>query len=398
MAVHVLIRNRDIRITQPGIQKDSAGDCIDLNRSKHLRLLFIAADFIEAAHSVQNIQHLCNIFVSIHMPNKTDHSDSGTGIQSIYDALRIYRITIILQPQCRDSCHRRQNKVCDPGMADDRQVGQCSRQVQRLDDAALRKIQTGDRRAIEIDVLDIRAAMTLEQKATIPEVIAAKETLAKAKSDTFWNTATLPEIDKIREEMRGLMHFLKREIRHKIINVTDQVLFEREGEEFTQPSNLESYYERARRYVDENYDEPALNKLRNNIPLDEEDWETLERIFWSEVGTAEEYKREIHTADDEDIPLGKFVRSLTGLDKATAEQAFNEFLDTGLYTQEQITFVRYIIDWLVQYGTLARQEMAYDEFSGGMDVTEVFEDNIILFQRIMTVVDNINANAMPLAA
>jgi len=102
--------------------------------------------------------------------------------------------------------------------------------------------------------------------------------------------------------MRGLMHFLKREIRHKIINVTDQVLFEREGEEFTQPSNLESYYERARRYVDENYDEPALNKLRNNIPLDEEDWETLERIFWSEVGTAEEYKREIHTADDEDIP------------------------------------------------------------------------------------------------
>lgn len=243
-----------------------------------------------------------------------------------------------------------------------------------------------------------RAAMTLEQKATIPEVIAAKETLARAKSDTFWNTATLPEIDKIREEMRGLMHFLKREIRHKIINVTDQVLFEREGEEFTQPSNLESYYERARRYVDENYDEPALNKLRNNIPLDEEDWETLERIFWSEVGTAEEYKREIHTADDEDIPLGKFVRSLTGLDKATAEQAFNEFLDTGLYTQEQITFVRYIIDWLVQYGTLARQEMAYDEFSGGMDVTEVFEDNIILFQRIMTVVDNINANAMPLVA
>ena len=78
----------------------------------------------------------------------------------------------------------------------------------------------------------------------------------------------------------------------------------------------------------------------------------------------------VHTnIDDEDIPLGKFVRSLTGLDKSTAEQASNEFLDTGLYTQEQITFVRYIIDWPVQCGTLARQEMAYDEFSGGMDVT-----------------------------
>ena len=66
----------------------------------------------------------------------------------------------------------------------------------------------------------LKRNIQLEQKAPIPEVIAAKETLARAKSDTFWNTATLPEIDKIREEMRGLMHFLKREIRHKIINVT----------------------------------------------------------------------------------------------------------------------------------------------------------------------------------
>lgn len=96
MAVHVLIRNRDIRITQPGIQKDSAGDCIDLNRSKHLRLLFIAAGFIETTHGVQNVQHLCDIFVSIHMPDKTDHPDTGTGIQRIQDALRIYRIACTL--------------------------------------------------------------------------------------------------------------------------------------------------------------------------------------------------------------------------------------------------------------------------------------------------------------
>lgn len=139
-----------------------------------------------------------------------------------------------------------------------------------------------------------RAAASLEQKATIPEVIAAKDTLAKAKSDTFWQTATLPDIDQIREEMRCLMHFLRREIKTKVINVTDDVIFEREGEQFTQASNLESYYERARRYVDENADEPVLNKLKNNIPLDQEDWDSLERIFWSEVGTADEYRKELN--------------------------------------------------------------------------------------------------------
>ena len=51
------------------------------------------------------------------------------------------------------------------------------------------------------------AAASLEQKATIPEVIAAKDTLAKAKSDTFWQTATLPDIDQIRDEMIGSYAF-----------------------------------------------------------------------------------------------------------------------------------------------------------------------------------------------
>ncbi len=242
------------------------------------------------------------------------------------------------------------------------------------------------------------AAISLEQKATIPDIVAAKNTLEKAKSDAFWQIASLPEINQIREEMRGLMHFLKKEIRTKVINVTDDVIFEREGEHFTQASSLESYYERARRYVDQNENEPVLSKLRNNIPLDSEDWSILERIFWSEVGTADEYKREFHTDKDEAIPLGKFVRSLTGLNKETAEQAFNEFLDSGVYTPEQITFVQCIIDWIIQYGTLDRQDMAYDEFSGGLDIVEIFSEDIVAFNKIMSVVDGINANAMPTAA
>ena len=44
-------------------------------------------------------------------------------------------------------------------------------------------------------------------------------------------------------------------------------------------SFLESYYERAYRYVEENIDKPVLRKLRNNIPLTQEDWNSLEQIF-----------------------------------------------------------------------------------------------------------------------
>ena len=243
-----------------------------------------------------------------------------------------------------------------------------------------------------------RSAAILQQKATIPEVFAAKDTLRKISGDAFWVTATLPELEEIRKELRELMHFLRREIKTKVINVTDDVIFEREGERFTQESNLESYYERAYRYVEENSDEPALYKLRNNIPLDQEDWETLERIFWSEVGTEDEYNEATHTDEESAMPLGKFVRSLTGLDEETARQAFSEFLDTGKYTEEQVFFVQCIVEYVAQYGTLEQQEMADDEFAGGLSVVEVFGDNVVDFQKIMKIVAEINANAMPIAS
>lgn len=136
-----------------------------------------------------------------------------------------------------------------------------------------------------------RSAAILQQKASIPEVYAARETLQKVCDDGFWTGITLPELEEIRKELRGLMHFLRREIKTKVINVTDNVIFKREGERFTQESNLESYYERGYRYVEENIDKPVLHKLRNNIPLTQEDWNSLEQIFWGEVGTEDEYKK-----------------------------------------------------------------------------------------------------------
>ena len=240
--------------------------------------------------------------------------------------------------------------------------------------------------AISVDMLDTGI--------DVPEVVNLvfyKQVFSKTKFWQMFGRGT-----RLCKDL--LMHFLRREIKTKIINVTDAVIFEREGERFTQETNLESYYERAYRYVEENADEPALHKLKNNIPLDHDDWVTLERIFWSEVGTEEEYKNATHTEEETVIPLGIFVRGLTGLDAETARQAFSEFLDTGKYTEEQVFYVQCIVDYIVQYGTLEQDEMANDEFAGGLSVVRVFGENIIDFQRIMEVVAGINANAMPSVA
>ena len=69
-----------------------------------------------------------------------------------------------------------------------------------------------------------------------------------------------------------------------------------------------------------------------------------------------------------------------------------------MYTEAQVHFVRCIMDWIINYGTLAVEDMSDPEFAGGVDVIDIFGDNLADFQKFRAVIDSINANAMPLAA
>jgi type I restriction enzyme R subunit len=181
-------------------------------------------------------------------------------------------------------------------------------------------------------------------------------------------------------------------MRAKIINVTDSVLLEKECERFVNDPAMEGYYQRAERYVRENENRPSIKKLKNNEPLRDEDWNELEEIFWHEVGTEKEYK-----AAANDVALGRFIRSITGLTKEAALTAFSEFLDSQLFTEPQITLVHYIVDWITHWGTLMPEDMKDDDFAGGENIFEIFSDNLKAFKCIKAVIDTINANAMRIA-
>jgi type I restriction enzyme R subunit len=236
-------------------------------------------------------------------------------------------------------------------------------------------------------------ARNLEPKATIPQVFERREIIRKVQQDSFWAEATISDMEDVRRNLRVLMQYLKKEMRAKVINVTDSVLLEKEGERFTDDPAMEGYYQRAERYVKENENKPAINKLKNNQPLSEADWNELEEIFWHEVGTEKEYE-----AASNGVSLGRFIRGITGLSQEAALAAFSEFLDSSLFTEEQITFVRYIVDWIIRWGTLMPEDMKDDEFAGGADIFVIFDDNLDAFRRIKRAIDMINANAMRVAA
>jgi type I restriction enzyme R subunit len=251
----------------------------------------------------------------------------------------------------------------------------------------------GTMRAVSYKVKGIAAI--LETKATLPDVLRNMELIIRIQSDDFWSGAALVDLENVRVTIRELMYCLKTEMKTKIINVTDSVILEKEGERFEPDSSLENYHKRASKYVKENGDKPSILKLKNNEPLSDADWSELEQIFWHEVGTHEEYEKEAG-----DVSLGHFVRSLTGLSQEAANAAFLEFLDAALYSEEQIQMVKCIIDWLREYGTLQPDDMKQDEFFGGLEVIEIWghTNRVNEWKRIQASIATVNSNAERLAA
>jgi len=68
----------------------------------------------------------------------------------------------------------------------------------------------------------------------------------------------------------------------------------------------------------------------------------------SDLGTKEDFESTFRT----EKPLGYFIRSIVGLDRTAAKEAFSAFFHQGNLTGDQITFLNQIIDYLTYNGVM----------------------------------------------
>ena len=231
-------------------------------------------------------------------------------------------------------------------------------------------------------------AVTLQSKFSIPDVKALKAVIQRVQQDEFWQQGNIVDWEDARQKLRDLLYCLKSEYRMKVIDISDEVIFEREGKPNAKDRTFESYYERARRYVTDNINKTSIRKLRENEPLTDDEWAELERIFWSELGSREEYDIEANN-----MPLGRFLRTLTHLSSEAVNAAFSEFLNHQLYSEEQIQFVNAVIGWLTQNGTLLSSDLMDDENFGGLSIADVFRGQMLKWEPIKEVIFTFNHNA-----
>ena len=128
-------------------------------------------------------------------------------------------------------------------------------------------------------------------------------------------------------------------------SLTDPVIGTREGEGLDAAYDFEDYRKRINRYVEENGNTLAIHKLTHNIPLASGDYEELERILTSELGSRTDYQREFG-----DTPFGLLIRKITKLDHDAAMEAFSKFINDQSLNQKQIAFVHKIINHVEQNG------------------------------------------------
>ena len=187
-------------------------------------------------------------------------------------------------------------------------------------------------------------------QTSIPSVAAQQALLDEVASDDWWIDVTLPMLELVRRRLRGLLQFLEKAKKVVVYTsfqdeLSDTTLVELPG--ITPGTNWQRFRAKAAAYLKQHQDHIALQRLRRNKALTPDDLDALEQMLLdSGAGEA----ADIAQAKEESHGLGLFIRSLVGLDRQAALEAFGTYLDGTKFTAEQIRFINLIVDELTANG------------------------------------------------
>ncbi len=198
----------------------------------------------------------------------------------------------------------------------------------------------------------VEIAGLLEEKVSIPMVKEQILLIQDLQTESWWEDVTLPMLERVRCRLRGLIKLIDK-VKRKPIYTSFEDEVGTPVEVALTPvvagATFERFRAKARAYLRAHERHLTIHKLRMNRPLTKTDLEELERMLMEEGGgTTETLAR----AKAENQGLGLFVRSLVGLDREAAKQAFGLFLARKSFTANQTHFVNMIIDHLTECGVM----------------------------------------------
>ncbi len=252
-------------------------------------------------------------------------------------------------------------------------------------------LETGTQERIHEKLLSI--ATVLSAKYSVPEIAARRVLIEEMKNPDFYEQLTQTKLEQIKNEIGVLMKYIEND--NGVLfysNIIDSELEVTINEPTFDVTAGGIYKDRVTKFIRENKDQLIIHKLFSNQPITETELEKLEEILFDgeKRGTPEDFKKAFG-----EQPLGAFIRSILGVDREAASQAFTNFIQTGELNADQITFIQQIIDFLTQNGTIEPKllfKSPFDEeYEGG--IIGVFDGEDAKAQLVIDIVKQFNGNA-----
>lgn len=231
----------------------------------------------------------------------------------------------------------------------------------------------------------------LKKLGTIPQVNEKKELIMFATDAEYWLRADFFEIEKARNELRGLIKFIDNPPR-KIwsIDIEDTLTVEEESKPnvLTPTGDFSNYKRKVTKFLNGNLDNLIIYKIKHNQKLNDMEKKDLERIMFEELGNNNEFVEAFGNKN-----VIQVVRNIVGLDSETANKIFSKYINDNRLNSKQIQFVKMLIDYVIKNGTISLQVLTEDPFRSLGAVSEVFEGNVGTFKLIKQDIEEINRNA-----
>ncbi len=209
-----------------------------------------------------------------------------------------------------------------------------------------------------------KTAADLEQKQAIPMVAQQIELILALQTDAWWQNVSLPILEDVRLKLRGLVRFADPNVSYyeTYTDFEDSIDLTgiAEHEIVKADPNLSDYRSRVERYIREHKDHITIRRLRNNQPVSETDIGALEDLLFHE---AEVIPRVEYSRIYGEKPLGLLVRSIVGLDRKAAKDAFAEFIAKAPLHPDQIRFLDEVVSYLVKNGVMEEKELFDEPFT-----------------------------------
>ena len=238
----------------------------------------------------------------------------------------------------------------------------------------------------------VEIAILLEEKSAIPAVKAQLAYLASVQESAFWEGIGMNGLEELRLRLRGLMPFLDKQAR-KIVytEFQDEIMAVRKGIDVDLPRMTGVQYEKkVQEYLKNHLDHIVIHRLRTNKPLTETDLRGLEQAL-VEIGEDDGQTLLRGLLARSDAPsLAHFVRSMVGMDRTVAQEAFSEFLSNRSLTTPQIRFIEMVINQLTARGVMEPSALYEAPFNSmhasGPEALFDGQENIIegIFEKLET--------------